>query len=81
MDKETFQSLCKLAGFKKKNELAKALGLSYGSVNAWGNTKPYPHYLRLLLESMIKARAYDEAIKRGFIPQELDFSSAGVTSV
>lgn len=37
--KTEFNELCKQAGFNKKNELAKILGISYNAVNAWGEYK------------------------------------------
>ena len=64
MTKEEFKSLMKEAGFKRKLDLAQALDLSYQSVNNWGTkTKPYPHYLKLLLTCYIKAKKYDELMK------------------
>ncbi|MDL0147596.1 hypothetical protein NYG95_08270 [Campylobacter felis] len=67
MDKENFKKLFVEAGFKNKQELAELLGLkNYGSVNAWGSVKPYPKYLKSWFENYIKAKKYDEALKRGF---------------
>lgn len=64
MTKEEFKSLMKEAGFKNKFELSKFLNLEYQSVNNWGTkTKPYPHYLKLLLTCYIKAKKYDELMK------------------
>lgn len=60
LSKTEFNELCKQAGFNKKNELAKILGISYNAVNAWGNTKPYPKYVKPFLTMAIKARKYDE---------------------
>ena len=66
MEKEEFQKLMQKAGFKNKQELAVLLNLSYGSVNAWGSVKPYPRYLKSWFENYIKAKKYDEALKKGF---------------
>ena len=63
--KDEFKALYKEAGFKNKNELAKALGLSHSSVNAWGSVTPFPRYVELLLRYAIKARKYDELIAKG----------------
>ena len=71
MDKATFQSLCKQAGFKRKYDLALALGLSYNAVNCWGSTQGYPKYIEPFLRMAIKARKYDELASKGLIPQEL----------
>ncbi|SUX26386.1 hypothetical protein [Campylobacter upsaliensis] len=70
MKKEEFQKLMQKAGFKNKQELAVLLNLSYGSVNAWGSVKPYPRYLKSWFENYIKAKKYDEALKRGFDESE-----------
>lgn len=67
LTKEEFQALSKLAGFSKKYELAKILGISYNAVNSWGNTKPYPKYVKPFLDMAIKARAYDEACAQGLV--------------
>ncbi|EMI4815754.1 hypothetical protein V6N98_001174 [Campylobacter upsaliensis] len=70
MEKEEFQKLMQKAGFKNKQELAVLLNLSYGSVNAWGSVKPYPRYLKSWFENYIKAKKYDEALKKGFDESE-----------
>ncbi|EHE0559573.1 hypothetical protein J0E37_001739 [Campylobacter upsaliensis] len=70
MEKEEFQKLMQKAGFKNKQELAVLLNLSYGSVNAWGSVKPYPRYLKSWFENYIKAKKYDEALKKGFNESE-----------
>lgn len=71
MDKETFQSLCKQAGFNKKHELARALELPYQTCNNWGSSNPYPKWLKPTLLAFIKARKYDELASKGLIPHEL----------
>lgn len=70
MEKEEFQKLMQKAGFKNKQELAVLLNLSYGSVNAWGSVKPYPRYLKSWFENYIKAKKYDEALKKGLDESE-----------
>ena len=50
--------------------MAALLNLSYGSVNAWGSVKPYPRYLKSWFENYIKAKKYDEALKKGFNESE-----------
>ncbi|TLD94846.1 XRE family transcriptional regulator [Helicobacter jaachi] len=60
MDKQEFRDLMKQAGFKKKLDLARALGLSYQSVNNWGSNCDYPQYLKPFLLMAIKAKKYDE---------------------
>lgn len=70
MEKAEFQKLMQKAGFKNKQELAVLLNLSYGSVNAWGSVKPYPRYLKSWFENYIKAKKYDEALKKGFDESE-----------
>ena len=68
MDKENFKTLFVEAGFKNKQELAKALNLSYSCVTQWGcGDVKFPPYLKVVLEWAIKAKKYDEALlKKGF---------------
>lgn len=66
MTKENFKNLYTEAGFKSKNELAKALNLSYSAVTQWGcGDVKFPPYLKAVLEWAVKAKKYDEALKRG----------------
>ncbi|EAL52714.1 hypothetical protein CUP1504 [Campylobacter upsaliensis RM3195] len=65
MTKEKFKSLMQEAGIKSKKELAELLGLPYGSVNNWGSSKNYPIWLKNVFAFIIKAKKYDEALKRG----------------
>ncbi|HEC1582695.1 TPA: hypothetical protein R1X64_001629, partial [Campylobacter upsaliensis] len=51
MTKEIFKNLYTEAGFKSKNELAKALNLSYSAVTQWGcGDVKFPPYLKAVLE-------------------------------
>lgn len=70
MTKEKFKSLMQEAGIKSKKELAELLGLPYGSVNNWGSSKNYPIWLKNVFAFIIKAKKYDEALKRGFDESE-----------
>ncbi|MBS4407326.1 helix-turn-helix domain-containing protein [Campylobacter vulpis] len=70
MTKENFKSLMSEAGFKNKKELAELLGLPYGSVNNWGSSKNYPVWLKNVFVFIIKAKKYDEALKKGFDESE-----------
>ena len=69
--KENFKNLYTEAGFKSKNELAKALNLSYSAVTQWGcGDVKFPPYLKAVLEWAVKAKKYDEALKKGFDESE-----------
>ncbi|HEC1580320.1 TPA: helix-turn-helix domain-containing protein [Campylobacter upsaliensis] len=70
MTKEKFKSLMQEAGIKSKKELAELLGLPYGSVNNWGSSKNYPVWLKNVFVFIIKAKKYDEALKKGFDESE-----------
>ena len=71
MTKENFKNLYTEAGFKSKNELAKALNLSYSAVTQWGcGDVKFPPYLKAVLEWAVKAKKYDEALKKGFDESE-----------
>ncbi|BEK32593.1 hypothetical protein [Campylobacter jejuni] len=70
MTKENFKSLMGEAGVKNKKELAVLLGLPYGSVNNWGSSKNYPVWLKNVFAFIIKAKKYDEALKKGFDESE-----------
>ncbi|EPU7736043.1 hypothetical protein ACVZN2_001454 [Campylobacter upsaliensis] len=70
MTKEKFKSLMQEAGIKSKKELAELLGLPYGSVNNWGSSKNYPVWLKNMFAFIIKAKKYDEALKKGFDESE-----------
>ncbi|HEC1546355.1 TPA: hypothetical protein R1X38_001195 [Campylobacter upsaliensis] len=70
MTKEKFKSLMQEAGIKSKKELAEFLGLPYGSVNNWGSSKNYPVWLKNVFAFIIKAKKYDEALKKGFDESE-----------
>lgn len=70
MTKEKFKSLMQEAGIKSKKELAELLGLPYGSVNNWGSSKNYPIWLKNVFAFIIKAKKYDEALKRGLDESE-----------
>ena len=59
MTKEKFKILMQEAGYKKKNDLAKDLGLAYGTINAWGNTKEFPNYIENFLYKAIRAKKYE----------------------
>ncbi|EHK4961631.1 hypothetical protein V7J24_001434, partial [Campylobacter upsaliensis] len=51
MTKEIFKNLYTEAGFKSKNELAKALNLSYSAVTQWGcGDVKFPPYLKAVLK-------------------------------
>ena len=63
MTKEEFKSLMAQAGFSKKNDLTKVLGISYNAINSWGNTKPFPKYIKPLLESLAQNRELQSQIK------------------
>lgn len=63
MTKEEFKSLMTQAGYKKKNDLAIFLDISYNAINAWGNTKPFPKYIKPLLESLAKVRELEHTIQ------------------
>ncbi|EAI8158138.1 hypothetical protein CS779_08170 [Campylobacter upsaliensis] len=63
MTKEIFKNLYTEAGFKSKNELAKALNLSYSAVTQWGcGDVKFPPYLKAVLKWAVKAKKYDEAL-------------------
>ncbi|MCR2108914.1 helix-turn-helix domain-containing protein, partial [Campylobacter upsaliensis] len=70
MTKEKFKSLMQEAGIKSKKELAELMGLHYGTINNWGNTQGYPTYLNNYFHFIIKAKKYDEALKRGLDESE-----------
>lgn len=71
MTKENFKNLYTEAGFKSKNELAKALNLSYSAVTQWGcGDVKFPPYLKAVLEWAVKAKKYDEALKKGLDESE-----------
>ncbi|HEF3570665.1 TPA: hypothetical protein R9130_000566 [Campylobacter upsaliensis] len=71
MTKEIFKNLYTEAGFKSKNELAKALNLSYSAVTQWGcGDVKFPPYLKAVLKWAVKAKKYDEALKSGFDESE-----------
>ncbi|EOC5019331.1 TPA: hypothetical protein R1X36_000636 [Campylobacter upsaliensis] len=70
MTKENFKSLMSEAEVKNKKELAELLGLPYGSVNNWGSSKNYPVWLKNVFVFIIKAKKYDEALKKGFDESE-----------
>lgn len=71
MTKENFKNLYTEAGFKSKNELAKALNLSYSAVTQWGcGDVKFPPYLKAVLEWAVKAKKYDEVLKKGFDESE-----------
>lgn len=64
MTQKEFKSLYKLAGFKNKHELARFLDLSHSAVNGWGcESKPFPKYIKPLLESLAKVREYEILLK------------------
>ena len=64
MTKEEFKSLMTQAGYKKKNDLAIFLGSSHSAVNGWGTqTKPFPKYIKPLLESLAKVRELEHTIQ------------------
>lgn len=70
MTKENFKSLMSEAEVKNKKELAELLGLPYGSVNNWGSSKNYPVWLKNVFAFIIKAKKYDEALKKGLDESE-----------
>ncbi|MDL0109145.1 hypothetical protein NYG93_08840 [Campylobacter felis] len=70
MTKEKFKSLMSEAEVKNKKELAELLGLPYGSVNNWGSSKNYPVWLKNVFAFIIKAKKYDEALKKSFNESE-----------
>ena len=70
MTKENFKSLMSEAEVKNKKELAELLGLPYGSVNNWGSSKNYPIWLKNVFAFIIKAKKYDEALKKGLDESE-----------
>ena len=64
MTQQEFKSLYKQAGFKNKNALAIFLGSSHSAVNGWGTqTKPFPKYIKPLLESLAKVRELEHTIQ------------------
>lgn len=63
MTKDEFKSLMTQAGFSKKNDLTKVLGISYNAINSWGNTKPFPKYIKPLLESLAQNRELQSQIR------------------
>ena len=64
MTSQEFKTLYKLAGFKNKQQLAQFLGSSHSAVNGWGTqTKPFPKYIKPLLESLAQNRELQSQIK------------------
>lgn len=70
MDKVLFLNMMKELGCKNKKELAKILNMPYNSVNNWGNVQKFPPYVEPFLNALVKAKKYDEALKRGLDESE-----------
>lgn len=70
MDKVLFLNMMKELGCKNKKELAKILNMPYNSVNNWGNVQKFPPYVEPFLNALVKAKKYDEALKKGFDESE-----------
>ncbi|MDL0104242.1 helix-turn-helix domain containing protein [Campylobacter felis] len=70
MDKEQFLTMMKELGCKNKKELAKILNMPYNSVNNWGNVQKFPPYVEPFLNALVKAKKYDEALKKSFNESE-----------
>nr|DAY39565.1 MAG TPA: Regulatory protein [Caudoviricetes sp.] len=65
MNRDDFKDFLNRSGINKK-ELAELLGLSYGTVNNWGSSNPYPEWLKSWFENFIKAKSYEEIKKAVF---------------
>ncbi|OCR88869.1 hypothetical protein CFT12S00416_05445 [Campylobacter fetus subsp. testudinum] len=62
MDRNVFKYYLRISGLNKK-DLASLLNLSYGSVNNWGSSTPYPVWLPVFFELYIKAKKFDSIVK------------------
>lgn len=62
MDNKRFKDLLKLAKLSKK-ELAIKTNLAYSTVNNWGSSQNFPHWVESWLENFVKARNFDKIVE------------------